>query len=266
MIYNYKSGEDMIKSKLEKNLEKGLKNKEFKIFMQPKFDLMTEKIVGAESLIRREKNGQLIMPQFFIPKYEKNNLITKLDMYVFESICKEIKKWGEKGYKLFPISVNQSRKVLYNKNHVNELGQIIEKYEVNPNLIELELTETAVVKDIEIAKEAERKVHSLGFVVSMDDFGVGYSSFYMLKNINIDILKIDKSFSDEVLSNKRGKIILESIIDMAKKLEIKTVAEGIETKEQVEYLRKIGCDMVQGYYFEKPMLIEEFEEKYLIKE
>lgn len=254
----------MITSDLEKDFEEALKNNEFKIFLQPKFDIETEKIVGAEALIRREKNGRLIMPNSFIPEYEETGIITKLDMFVFESICNKLREWEVKGYNLLPIAINESRKVLYNKNHINELERIIKKYEVSPNLIELELTETAVVKDIESAKEAERKVHSLGFVVSMDDFGVGYSSFYMLKNINIDILKIDKSFSDEVMEDERGRIILESIIDMAKKLKIKTVAEGIETREQIEYLKQIGCDMVQGYFFEKPILIEEFERKYII--
>ena len=256
----------IIKNILEKDFEEGVKNNEFKIFLQPKFDIKTEKIVGAEALIRREKNNKIIMPNTFVPEYEKINIITKLDMFVFESMCKKLKEWKNKGYELITISINQSRKVLYNKNNVNELEKIIKIYGVDPKLIELELTETAVVKDIKRAKEAERKVHSLGFKVSMDDFGVGYSSFYMLKNINIDILKIDKSFSDEVMEDKRGRIILESIIDMSKKLEIKTVAEGIETKEQVEYLRKIGCDIIQGYYFEKPIQIEEFEKKYLIKE
>ena len=256
----------IVKKILEKDLEEGIKNNEFKIYMQPKFDVKTEQIVGAEALIRREKEGKLIMPNSFIPDYEKTSVITKLDMFVFESICIKIKEWKEKGYKVFPISVNESRKVLYNKNHIKELENIVKKYKVNPNLIELELTETAVVKDIQMAKQAEKDVHSLGFVVSMDDFGVGYSSFYMLKNINIDVLKIDKSFSDEVIKDKRGRIILESIIDMAKKLEIKTVAEGIETKEQVKYLKEIGCNIIQGYYFERPIPVEEFEEKYLIKE
>ena len=256
----------MLKKNLEKDFEDAIKNNEFKIFLQPKFDIKTEKIVGAEALIRRQKQEKLIMPNSFIPEYEKTGIITKLDMFVFESICEKLKEWKERKYRLLPISINESRKVLYNKYHVEELGEIIKKYTINPNLIELELTETAVVKDIQSAKEAERKVHSLGFVVSMDDFGVGYSSFYMLKNINIDVLKIDKSFSDEVMEDKKGRIILESIIDMAKKLEIKTVAEGIETKLQVEYLKKIGCDMVQGYYFERPISIEEFEKKYLIKE
>lgn len=249
----------MLEDELEKDFEEGLKNNEFKIFLQPKFDIKTEKIVGAEALIRRKKDGKLIMPNSFIPEYERIGIITRLDMFVFESVCKKIREWKEKGYKLIPIAINESRRHLYNKNHVNELEEIVKYYNVNPNLIELELTETVVVENIESAKEAERKVHALGFVVSMDDFGVGYSSFYMLKNINIDILKIDKSFSDEVMEDKRGRIILESIIDMAKKLQIKTVAEGIETKEQLEYLKQIGCDMVQGYYFARPLPIDEFE-------
>ena len=248
---------------LEKDFKDGIAKNEFKIFLQPKFELKTEKIVGAEALIRRKRNEKFIMPNEFIPYYEKTGLITKLDMFVFENVCKKLKEWKDKGYKIFPIAINESRRHLYNNNHVKELEGVVKKYEVNPNLIELELTETVVVENIEKAKEAERKVHSLGFVVSMDDFGVGYSSFYMLKNINIDVLKIDKSFSDEVIESKRGRIILESIINMAKRLEIKTVAEGIETKEQIEYLKQIGCDMVQGYYYQRPMTIEEFEKKYL---
>lgn len=254
----------MLEDDLEKDFEEGIENNEFKIFLQPKFDVKTEKIVGAEALIRREKEGRLIMPNAFIPEYERTGVITKLDMFVFESMCKKLREWEDKGYRVFPIAINESRRHLYNENHTNELEQIVKLYNVNPNLIELELTETVVVENIESAKEAERRVHALGFVVSMDDFGVGYSSFYMLKNINIDILKIDKSFSDEVMEDKRGRIILDSIIDMAKKLQIKTVAEGIETKEQLEYLKQIGCDMVQGYYFEEPLQIKEFEQKYIV--
>lgn len=249
--------------KQEEDFRKAIENKEFKIYIQPKFDAKTEQIVGGEALIRRIKNNEVIMPNSFIPDYEKTGLITKLDMFVFESICKKIKEWKEEGNKLVPIAINESRRHLYNKNHVSELAQVINKYNVNPSLIELELTETVVVENIESAKEAERKVHELGFVVSMDDFGVGYSSFSMLRRIEIDVLKIDKSFSDEVLNDERGKIILETIIQMAKRLKIKTVAEGIETKQQVEYLKNIGCDMIQGYYFEKPLPMKEFEEKYV---
>lgn len=253
----------MEKLKIEKDFKEGIKNNEFKIFIQPKFDIKTEKIVGAEALIRREKNNKIIMPNEFISKYEEIGIISDLNLFVFERICEKQKEWKEKNYNLIPISINKSIKDLSDKKYMEKLKQIIEKYKINPKLIELELTESVVVENIDMAKKAEKNVRSLGFIVSMDDFGIGYSSFYMLKNINIDILKIDKSFSDEVINDVRGRIILETIITMAKKLKIKTVAEGIEKKEQIEYLRKIGCDMVQGYYYEKPMKLEEFEQKYI---
>ena len=159
--------------------------------------------------------------------------------------------------------MNESRLHLYNENHINELIDLVNKYNVQPNTIELEMTETTVVHNVELAKEAEKNVHKLGFIVSMDDFGTGYSSFSMLKNINIDVLKMDKSFFDDVLESRRGKIIIEAIIEMAHKLEIQVVAEGIETKEQVDYLKRINCDMIQGYYFEKPITIEELAMKYI---
>lgn len=248
---------------IESDFEEGIKNNEFKIYIQPKFDTRTEQIVGGEALIRRIRNNQIIMPKFFIPQYEENGIITRLDMFVFENICKKLKEWKENNYKLLSISINQSARDLYDKNYLNKLKQVIDKYGINPNLIELELTETVVIDNIENAKEAEKEVHSLGFIVSMDDFGVGYSSFSMLRKIEIDVLKIDKTFSDEVLKDERGKIIIESIIEMAKKLKIKTVAEGIETIEQVEYLKQIGCDIIQGYFFDKPLPIEQFEEKYI---
>ena len=176
---------------LERDLINRIENGEFVIFIQPKFDVNTQKVVGGEALIRRIKNGKIIMPNFFIPEYEKTGIINRLDIFVFEVICKKLKEWKDKGYKLIPISINESAKDLYDKKHITKLKQIVEKYGINPNLIELELTETAVVENIKNAKEAEKRVHELGFVVSMDDFGVGYSSFSMLRKINIDVLKID---------------------------------------------------------------------------
>lgn len=253
----------MEKLKIEEDLKKGLRNNEFKVFLQPKFDAKTEKIVGAEALIRREKNNKLIMPDEFINKYEEIGIITDLNLFVFESICKKQKEWKEKKYKLIPIAINKSIKDLSDIKYIEKLKQIIEKYEVDPKLIELELTENVVIKNIDMAKKAEENVRSLGFMVSMDDFGIAYSSFYMLRNINIDILKIDREFLKQIINDERGKIIIETIIEMAKKLKIKTVVEGVEKKEQAQYLRKIGCDMFQGYYYQKPINIEEFERIYL---
>lgn len=240
-----------------------IKNKEFIVFLQPKFDAITEKVIGAEALVRKLKYKKIIMPDEFIPQYEKTGLITKLDMYVLEEVCRLQKKWMELNLPLLPISINESRYHLKNKNHIKELQEIINKYNVSANLIELEMTETTVVEDIFVAKGAAEAVKKLGFVVSMDDFGTGYSSFNILKDIEIDILKIDKEFFKDLENNKRAQIIIETIIEMCKKLRIKTVAEGIETKEQVNFLKKVGCDIIQGYYFSKPITITEFEEKYL---
>lgn len=248
---------------LYSRLQRGIDNKEFVIYLQPKFDTKTEKLAGAETLVRWNKNDQIVMPNVFIPLFEKYSLITILDNYVLEEVFKLMNQWNKQNYKLVPISVNESRQNLYDKNHLDTLIKYINQYNVSPNMIELEMTETTVVDNIELAKEAERNVHKLGFVVSMDDFGTGYSSFSMLKNINIDILKMDKSFFDDILESRRGKIIIESIIDMSHKLNIKVVAEGIETKEQLEYLKSIGCDMIQGYIYEKPISVASFEEKYL---
>lgn len=251
------------KELLYNRLQEAIENKEFLIYLQPKFYAKSGALAGAEALVRWNRNGRIVMPSIFIPLLEKYELITILDSYMLENICSLINDWSNKNYKLVPISVNESRHNLYNKNHNNELISLINKYNISPNTIELEMTETTVVNNMDLAREAEKQVHKLGFIVSMDDFGTGYSSFSMLKNINIDVLKMDKSFFDDILESRRGKIIIESIIKMAHKLNTKVVAEGIESREQVEYLRSIDCDMIQGYYYEKPITIEEFEKKYL---
>lgn len=248
---------------LYNTLKNAIENEEFLILLQPKFYTKNGDLAGAEALVRWNRNGRLVMPNIFIPIFERYKLITILDMYVLEKACSLLNEWIHKNYKIVPISVNESKQNLYNDNHLNDLIGLINKYNVSPSLIELEMTETTVVYNIDLAKEAEKNVHRLGFIVSMDDFGTGYSSFSMLKNINIDILKMDKSFFDDILESKRGKIIIESIVDMAHKLDTKVVAEGIETQEQVNYLKSINCDMIQGYYFEKTITIEEFERKYL---
>lgn len=247
------------------NIEKEIKENKFVIFLQGKFDTNTEKIAGAEALIRKKEKHKFILPNEFIVQYEKTGEIIKLDMYVLEEVCKLQSKWKENHYPILPISINESRQHLKNPNHIKELTDIIQKYHVNPKYIELELTETTVIEDINLAKQAEQRVHELGFQTSMDDFGTGYSAFNVLKDIEIDILKIDRLFFENLEENSRARIIVQSIVEMCKKLNIKTVAEGIENEAQVKFLKEIGCDLIQGYYFSKPLPIEEFEEKYIIK-
>lgn len=247
------------------NIEKEIQENKFVIFLQGKFDTNTEKIAGAEALIRKKEKNKLILPNKFIPRYEETGEIVKLDMYVLEEVCKLQKKWKEKNYPILPISINESRQHLKNPNHIKELTNIIQKYNVNPKYIELELTESIVIEDINLAKQAEQRVHELGFQTSMDDFGTGYSAFNVLKDIEINILKIDRLFFENLEENSRAKIIVQSIVEMCKKLNIKTVAEGIENKAQVKFLKEIGCDLIQGYFFSKPLPIKKFEEKYLTK-
>jgi len=248
---------------MKEDILNSINNNEFIIYLQPKFDTITENVVGAEALIRKQINGNIVMPDRFIPKYEKTGDITTLDMYVLSEICKLQNKWKSLQLHSIPISINESRHHLKNKHHFEELKDIVTKYHADTNLIELEMTETTIVEDILLAKKAAETVKELGFIVSMDDFGTGYSSFNILKDIEIDILKIDKTFFDNLEKNTRAQIIIETIINMCKKLKIKTVAEGIETKGQLEFLKNIKCDMIQGYYFSKPLPIEEFENRYL---
>lgn len=247
------------------NIENEIEDHKFVVFLQGKFDTNTEKIAGAEALIRKKEGNEIVAPNSFIPIYEKTGEIIKLDMYVLEEVCKLQKKWEQNNERILPISVNESRLHLKNPNHAKELTQILQKYQANPNNIELEMTETTVIEDIMLAKQSAQKVHELGFQISMDDFGTGYSAFNVLKDIEIDILKIDKSFFDNIEENRRARIIIQSIIEMCKKLNIKTVAEGIENENQVEFLKEINCDLIQGYYFSKPLPIEKFEEKYIEK-
>lgn len=248
---------------MKEKLLSSIENNEFIIYLQPKFDTLTENIVGAEALIRKQIDGKIIMPNEFIQEYEETGIITKLDTFVLKEVCKLQTKWREQKFRKIPISINESRQHLKNKNHTYEMKQILKQYNADPTLIELEMTETTVVEDIMLAKKAAESVKEIGFIVSMDDFGTGYSAFNILKDIEIDILKIDKSFFSNLDSNERAKIIIESIVEMCKKLNIKTVAEGIENKSQVDFLKKIECDIIQGYYFSKPIPVEEFENKYL---
>ena len=243
---------------MEEELINSIKNNEFIIYLQPKFNTIDEKIVGAEALIRKNVEGKIIMPDKFIPLYEKKGTITILDTYVLEEVCKLQKKWKEKNFPLLSISVNESRHHLKNKNHTQELKELVEKYKVNPELIELEMTETTVVEDIKLARNAANSVKEIGFKVSMDDFGTGYSAFNILKDIEIDILKIDKTFFENLENNERAQIIIETIINMCKKLNIKTVAEGIETKEELQQIMEMQPDYIQGFYFGRPMPLKDF--------
>ena len=241
---------------IELNMQKALENEEFIIYYQPKVEISTEKIKGAEALVRWKSKDKMIPPNEFIPLFEKNQFIIKLDTYVFEKVCKDISNW-KKEYKNIPlISINVSKEHLIEEDFVDEYLKIVNKYKIKPNELEIEITESiATEKNI---TEIIKKLKKVGFIVSIDDFGTGYSSLSMLQEMPIDVIKIDKKFIDQINFENKTKNIVQYIVLIAKKLEIKTLAEGVESSEQVKYLKELGCEFVQGYYYFKPLNKGEF--------
>ncbi len=257
--------ESVIKfTEITNKMQRALLNEEFKIYLQPKVRISDFKVVGAEALVRWiEDDGMMIYPNEFIPLFEKNGFIVKLDMYMFERACMLIKSWLTKGEKCVPIAVNFSRLNLLNSNLINELNCIIDKYDVPKKYIEIELTETLVAENEEDLKELFDKFHKEGFVVSIDDFGAGHSSLGMLKNYKADTLKLDRSFLINSKGDVRGDVVVSGIIKLAHDLNMDTVAEGVEKKDQLDFLQTIDCYAAQGYYFSKPLQVSEFAAKYL---
>ena len=249
---------------IESELKKGLESGEFKVVYQPKVDIHNEKIVGAEALIRWNHNKKgFISPNVFIPIAEKNGNINLIGKWVLEEVCKDIKKCKLKGEKVVPISVNLSRVELYRADLIQSIKQTIEKYDVEPELIEIEITETAALNDIEYINNKIYQIKKLGIKVSMDDFGTGTSTLSNLKLIDIDILKLDRSMIIDLEENKKTFIFVKTIIRLAKKFNFKVVCEGVENNKQVNILKQFNCDMIQGYVYFKPL--EFFEFKNILK-
>ncbi len=245
--------------------EKALANNEFHAFLQPKFDLQTSELTGAEALVRWiESDDKMIYPNDFIPVFEDNGFIVKIDYFILETICKTIRLWIDAGYKTIPISINFSRSHLSNLDLVADVIKMLKKYDIPHDLIEIELTETAVIENVSntldtILDEFEKANIS----VSVDDFGAGYSSLGLIKSIKPNIVKLDKSFLEQSTDTTRGETVVKGIVSLIKSLDAHIVAEGVEEESQVAFLKEINCDTAQGYFYAKPMPISEFEKKYL---
>lgn len=245
---------------MENSMERALANEEFVVYLQPKVDLTSNQVVGAEALVRwQTADNGMIPPNDFIPFFEKNGFILKLDLYVFEKVCRILRGWIDNGLKPVPISVNLSRVHLRIPNFLEEFQSIQKKYDIPPELLEIELTETMVFENLDFLKQVIDQIHQMGFQCSMDDFGSGYSSLNVLKDVPVDILKLDKVFFDKNGNDDRGNDVVESVIQLAKKLGMITISEGVETIPQVEFLKQVDCDIVQGYVFSRPVPVEEFE-------
>ncbi|MCR4779484.1 MAG: EAL domain-containing protein [Ruminiclostridium sp.] len=238
-----------------------LRNNEFKVYFQPKVSISKSEIVGAEALVRWIKpDGTVLPPDKFIPFLEKNGYIVKIDYFVYEEVCRYLRRRIDEGRKIVPISVNVSRIHMLTNDFITRVNEIVRRYRIDPSLIEMELTESAFVVNENDTMDTMKKLKELGFKVSIDDFGTGYSSLSLLKNMPVDILKIDKGFfSGDRVENKDG-IVLSSVMDMANKMNIEIICEGIETEEQVDFLKNSRCDTAQGFYYAKPVPSGDFED------
>ena len=260
-FYNESMLEEMREEKrIENEMQAALDTHEFCVFYQPKVSLDGKvNLAGAEALVRWIKDGTVISPGKFIPLFEKNRFIIKLDFYIMDQVCQKIKYW-QKYYKDLLISVNMSRVHLKDPQFVEKLNDICVSHGVSTSSIEIEITESAAYESLDVLTTVFKQLKDYGFHISIDDFGSGYSSLNMLKDLPADVLKIDRAFLAESNSNKRANDILGHVIRMASSLGIHTICEGIETDEQAQLLGGLGCEMAQGFYFAKPMPSDSFEE------
>lgn len=236
-------------------------NHDFQVYLQPKAGLESGRIEGAEALVRwnHPKKG-VIFPSDFIPLFEKSGKICQLDLYMFEEVCKLLKRWTEEGKNPVPVSVNLSRLHFQGSQCLEPFIEMADKYGIAHEMIEFELTESIFFDDGQISrvKNVIRQMHEHGFSCSLDDFGSGFSSLGLLKEFDVDVIKLDRLFFLDMSSDK-AKAVIACLLELAKRLHVKTVAEGIEEPAQLEYLRSLHCDMVQGYVISRPLPVEEFE-------
>ncbi|MBO6015852.1 MAG: EAL domain-containing protein [Lachnospiraceae bacterium] len=250
--------------KIESEQQKALINGEFKIYLQPKWDINKDQLYGAEALVRWiREDGNMVYPDTFIPIFETNGFIEQLDFYMLEQVCAQIKSLLDEGKKAFPISVNQSRRLWDNPEYVANVERILKKYEIPSHYIDLEVTETVFFGERDKMIEIITQLKKREVLLSMDDFGSGYSSLNLLKDIPFDILKIDRDFFSESITSKSSTWILRKIVEMAEGLGIRVLCEGVETVDQVQLLKDIGCQYVQGYFYSKPLPLNDFIKKYV---
>lgn len=256
--------EALERSTIENQMREALENGEFLVNLQPKIDLRTGRAKSAEALVRwKRKDGTMVYPDTFIPIFEQNGFITKLDMHMLEQVCAKLREWMDAGLQAVPIAVNQSRKLFYQSSYLSDLRKTLENYRIDPSMIILEVTESVVAENTGEITQLLQKLHDMGFTISMDDFGSGYSSLNILSEFPIDELKLDKVFLEARKNRIRKESVMKNVVRLAKELHIATVVEGVETEEQVEFVKEIGCDIAQGYYFAKPMTMERFEKQFL---
>ena len=262
VIYNSEMEKRFIREqRITSMMGEALANKEFKVYMQPKYRISDETMIGSEALVRwiSPKLG-FLPPNEFIPLFEKNEFIVELDFYILNHVCEYIQRRFDNQMDIYSISVNQSRITISRTDYIKRLKELLMQYTFPKKFIELEITESVFSDNMNDIIKVVKQIKSLGCMVSIDDFGSGYSSLNMIRKIPFDVLKIDREFLPQHDFNEKSFYVLESIVAMAKKINVSVICEGVETRTQIDYLEQIGCDRVQGYYFSKPMPIEVFDD------
>ena len=240
------------------DVEAALERREFEVYFQPKCNMLTEKVVGAEALARwRHPTRGLIPPSSFIPLFERNGFIKQLDLYIWEETARRLRRWIDMGHRPLPVSVNISRTDILTMDVCAALEEILRRYRLEPSLLELEITESTYVNQPEAVIRTVERLMRRKFTILMDDFGSGYSSLNMLNNVNVDILKLDMRFLEH--NGQKSKDILESVVHMSKWLDLPLIAEGVEYQWQVDFLKELGCVYAQGFFFYRPMPAEDYE-------
>ncbi len=263
-FFNESMKSDLVKQReIEDLMDVSLQNHDFLVYLQPKVDLKTKEICGAEALVRwAHPTKGLIAPNDFIPIFEENQFIIKLDYYVFEQTCIHIRRMLDARQTVYPVSVNMSRLHLKNGDVLIKLKEIVDRYQIPTHYLELELTESALQENSGYMFTILFQLHKMGFIISMDDFGSGLSSLNLLRTLPFDELKLDKDFFQQGTSTERERIVITNIVRMAQDLHMTIVSEGVETQQQADFLNSINCDIAQGYLFAKPMPMEEYERIY----
>ncbi len=243
--------------------DSALKKKDIRIFYQPKIDIATGRIVGAEALSRMYDRGKLVCPDIFIPVLENSGKVVDLDRYVMSSVFSAVRKWMDAGIEPVVMSINLSRMHFYEKNVADTIYELFKKYDIPTRYIEFELTESLFFDEIGIIKSEVNKLRSYGFKISMDDFGVGYSNLNSLGELPVDIIKFDKGFVKSSMANEASYQIMLSLINVFRKINYDVICEGVETRADEKMIFECGCDVAQGFLYDKPMELSAFEEKYL---
>ncbi len=244
---------------IELEMESALENGEFQVYLQPKVNMISSQLYGAEGLSRWVHPVEGIRPPImYISLFEKNGFISKLDMFIFEEVCRIKSTWAGKRYEHIPISVNMSRLHLYNCNFPETLEQIANKYSIPTNELEIEVTESIFIKDTKELIRTVDDLRSRGFLVSIDDFGSGFSALNLLKDLTVDTIKLDRHFLQVSSNTNRGKKVIRNVISLCRDLKMDVVTEGVETKEQIDFITSCGCPIAQGFYYAKPLALPDF--------